>query len=224
MDRLRADPPAVASRVEPRDLQLMTIHIPVAAPRLVAAGGPVSGAIRALLHDFDARPLVGPVTDAIRTMRAAFSDFDADLDLRALRRALAERIEADIATLDLMGGDPDLEDGGDAEPSLCGPGSHLAFGNHPGFAANLHGCRGDGVDLEGDDADEEPNGDDEPSLGSINPNVDGGLFESTAGLVRLDGTSQLAWASGSADDNGIADVDGAAEQFGRLHFGPGGVS
>ncbi|MBY0300047.1 MAG: hypothetical protein K2X71_29090 [Methylobacterium sp.] len=35
--------------------------------------------------------------------------------LRALRKAIADRIEADIALLDALDGDPDLEDGHDAE-------------------------------------------------------------------------------------------------------------
>ena len=54
-------------------------------------------------------PPSGPVTDAIRTMRAADPAFDLNPDLIALRRALADRIEADIAALDMLGGDPDLE-------------------------------------------------------------------------------------------------------------------
>lgn len=82
--------------------------------------GPVTLAIRAMRAAYGInakaptrRP--GPVTEAIRTMRAAVPDFDANPDLIALRRALANRIEADIAALDMLGGDPDFE------PSLGAP-------------------------------------------------------------------------------------------------------
>ncbi|MFH6785718.1 MULTISPECIES: hypothetical protein [Methylobacterium] len=91
---------------------------------------------------------VGPVTVALRTMRQAepeapalvalrqglesyFADAGMPVDLSAqmdverhriheLRDAIAGCIEADIALLDALDGDPDLEDGCDAEPSLCG--------------------------------------------------------------------------------------------------------
>lgn len=74
---------------------------------------------------------IGPVTAAIRTMReaeriddavqalAALRRHDPEIDripaLRDLRSALADRIEADIALLDALDGDPELEDGHDAE-------------------------------------------------------------------------------------------------------------
>lgn len=89
--------------------------------------GPVTLAIRAMRAAYGInakaptrRP--GPVTEAIRTMRAAVPDFDANPDLIALRRALANRIEADIAALDMLGGDPD------AEPSLGAPEPIIGFG------------------------------------------------------------------------------------------------
>lgn len=68
-------------------------HIPN-PPRIVALGGPVSAAIRAMRAD-------EPATDYSR--------------IRELRRAIADRIEADIALLDAMTPDCDLEDGHDAE-------------------------------------------------------------------------------------------------------------
>jgi hypothetical protein len=40
--------------------------------------------------------------------------------VRELRRRIAGRIEADLALLDALDGDPDFEDCADAEPSLCG--------------------------------------------------------------------------------------------------------
>lgn len=67
-------------------------HIPK-PPRIVALGGPVSAAIRAMRAD-------EPATDYSR--------------IRELRRAISERIEADIALLDAITPDCDLE------PSLCG--------------------------------------------------------------------------------------------------------
>lgn len=55
--------------------------------------------------------LGGPVTAAIRAAAAAHA-----VAVDELRRALADRIEADLALLDALDGDPDLEPGGDAEP------------------------------------------------------------------------------------------------------------
>ncbi len=52
---------------------------------------------------------------------AVMAGADPDLArIRTLRRQIALRIEADIALLDALAGDPDLKDGADAEPSLCG--------------------------------------------------------------------------------------------------------
>lgn len=70
----------------------MTFHTAIVSPRLVAPGGPVTRALAVML------------------------DADPDrAEVRALRRAIALRIEADIALLDRLGGDPDLE------PSLGAP-------------------------------------------------------------------------------------------------------
>lgn len=91
---------------------------------------------------------VGPVTAALRTMRQAepeapalaalrqglesyFADAGMPVDLSAqmdaerhriheLRGAIANRSDANIALLDAIDRDPDLEDGCDAELSLCG--------------------------------------------------------------------------------------------------------
>lgn len=73
-----------------------------------------------------------------------------------LRREIVEAcIEQLIALLDLLDGDPDLEDNGDLEPSI---------GSTPLFVGNqcLH-------DLEFDDADDEDGGDAEGTLGWSNP-------------------------------------------------------
>lgn len=94
-----------------------------------------------LLRRSDAAPFLlgqglgrqlGPVTQAIRAVRAPEPRSAADLAIQAiraglaahfavtdrrrvrdLRRALADRIEADIALLDALGGDTDLEDSHD---------------------------------------------------------------------------------------------------------------
>ncbi len=54
---------------------------------------------------------------ALRTMLAHTEACDRER-LRDLRRAIAQRIDADIALLDRLGGDPDLEPQGDDEPAL----------------------------------------------------------------------------------------------------------
>ncbi|MRI57427.1 hypothetical protein D8770_26345 [Methylobacterium sp. DB1607] len=92
----------------------MRTHNLLPPVRLVAPGGPVSAAIRAMRAD-------EPATDYTR--------------LLTLRRAIEDRIEADIALLDTLDGDFDREadyatyapDGltsvglaSDFEPSLCG--------------------------------------------------------------------------------------------------------
>ena len=100
---------------------------------------PLAGPLPPLLGRGSGRQ-PGPVTRAIAIMREA----DPDLArIRALRRAIAERIEADIAFLDATGGDPDFEAdyttierhaegflyevgrSTDDEPSLCGSGVEL---------------------------------------------------------------------------------------------------
>ncbi|WP_157914105.1 hypothetical protein [Methylorubrum populi] len=58
------------------------------------------------------KPQIGPVTQALRVMLAADPDQPR---IRALRRAIADRIEADIALLDALMPDCDLEDGHDTE-------------------------------------------------------------------------------------------------------------
>ena len=116
---------------------------------------------------------IGPVTQAIRTMRkaeriddavqalAALRKHDPEIDsipaLRDLRSALADRIEADIALLDALDGDADIEqDAGempeaetfngnlDDEPSLGSLGG-TAAGAHLGQGG---WANGGGYDLE----------------------------------------------------------------------------
>lgn len=97
--------------------------------------GPVTLAIQAMraaysLGGKQPKRQTGPVTDAIRTMRAAVPDFDGNPDLIALRRALADRIEADIAALDMLGGDPDAEPSlGAPEPFTAGPALDWVYGS-----------------------------------------------------------------------------------------------
>lgn len=143
----------------------------------------------------------GPITRALAVMATA----DPDLArIRNLRRSIAMRIEADIALLDALAGDTDLEENGDLEPSLCGCTSHT-------FGEMLLPSEG-GDDREGDAGDEpedenehgsaEDHG--EPSLGSLDAAV-----------------SQARWGAGNrsdreaGDDNGMADSGGMYEQIVR---------
>jgi len=126
----------------------MGFHDMPRPPRIVALGGPVTAAIRAMRAD-------EPATDYAR--------------IRELRRAIADRIEADIALLDALDGDADIEqDAGelpesetfnrnlDDEPSLgslygTAEGAHLGQG---GWAD------GGSYDLE-ESADDLPQHDDD---------------------------------------------------------------
>lgn len=73
--------------------------------------GPVSRAIRACRE-------TDPADQAIADIQIGLASFFADADrqrVRELRRRIADRIEADLALLDALDPDPDLEDGHDAE-------------------------------------------------------------------------------------------------------------
>jgi hypothetical protein len=56
-------------------------------------------------------------TSVLSTSASAAQPLDAQT-VRRLRKQLADRIERDIALLDLLDGDPDLEPDNDDEPSL----------------------------------------------------------------------------------------------------------
>jgi hypothetical protein len=96
----------------------------------------------------------GPVTQAIRAMRAADIDtgfpgnqsgFDRQR-VRELRRRIADRIEADIALLDALDGDSDFE------PSLAAP-EPYSWLNGPIWA---QGATDDRENAECADCDGEP--------------------------------------------------------------------
>lgn len=90
----------------------MAIHHPTPPfgggerPRLPSAQvGPVTRALRAC------RP-VDPADQAIADIQIGLASFFADADrqrVRELRRRIADRIEADLALLDALDGDTDLE-------------------------------------------------------------------------------------------------------------------
>ena len=95
--------------------------------------------------------------------------------LRVLRYEAAREIERLIDFLDALGGDPDLEDGADAEPTLgWPPGRPICVGSvedgelEPslGWTGNINQASrnrlGDGEDFEKDDSEREP------SLGGLN--------------------------------------------------------
>ncbi|MDR9808232.1 hypothetical protein [Rhizobium hidalgonense] len=76
--------------------------------------------------------------------------------IQELHRKMVEAcIEQLIALLDLLDGDPDLEDNGDLEPSID---------STPMYVGNR--CI---EDLELDDCDDEESGDEEPTMGWSNP-------------------------------------------------------
>lgn len=73
--------------------------------------GPVTQALRACRA-------VDPADQAIAQIQIGLASFFADADrqrVRELRRRIADRIEADLALLDALNPDPDLEDGHAAE-------------------------------------------------------------------------------------------------------------
>lgn len=78
------------------------------SPAVRLSGGPVTRAIRAL------RPNEMPSWE----IREAEMRRQEAADLRALRRRVAKAVAEGIDFLDATGGDPDLEDGADDEPSL----------------------------------------------------------------------------------------------------------
>ncbi|MFO1126393.1 MAG: hypothetical protein U1E25_14690 [Methylocystis sp.] len=125
------------------------------------------------------------------------------------RRRIAAAVDALVALLDEIDGDPDLEeddpledvepleDGGDDEPSLGAPGA--AF-----LPSQSHWSQGAGDDLEDEHDGREPGDDDEPSLGSLN-SVDQTLW------ARSD-DSELEYDP--AEVSGCGDMDGVMEQHG----------
>ncbi len=68
---------------------------------------------------------IGPVTQAIRAMRAAAPKAKSEIishlpaDISDLRRRIADRIEADLALLDALDGDCDLEEDDPAGGDIC---------------------------------------------------------------------------------------------------------
>lgn len=97
----------------------MTFHHIPKPPRIIAPGGPVSAAIRAMRAD-------EPASDWTR--------------LHALRKAISDRIEADLALLDAIDGDPDYEpwlgspNWGDQTGGYVGDGSDREDGDDNGIA------------------------------------------------------------------------------------------
>ena len=92
--------------------------------------------------------------------------------LRQMRAKIAEAAQRLIDLLDQIDGDPDLEDGGDSEPSLGslaqihqGNWSASAWGSDIGATDDLEEqCDDDGIDT-----DSEPNADDQDSTWLVTP-------------------------------------------------------
>lgn len=145
----------------------------------------------------------GPVSVALRTIREASAR-----DRQRLRKSIERRIEADLAFLDALHGDPDFEDTGDDEPSLCGVGNHVLQGFQTAGGDDTEEDAGDLPEVENEhggdvqdqphdeDADLEDGADSEPSLCGIHVSWPGGVGDDRE----------------AGDDNGIGDIDGAGEQ------------
>ncbi len=93
-------------------------------------------------------------------------------DILGTRKRLEARIEELIELLNILDGDPDLEDNGDSEPSIGNVGRYVGgqclydletdtSDDEPSLGWNLYGDMGQTFDpdLELDDSDTEPNGD-----------------------------------------------------------------
>lgn len=99
--------------------------------------GPVSQAILSMRE-------TDPADQAIADIQIGLASFFADADrqrVRELRRRIADRIEADLALLDALSPDPDLEDGYDAEGNADdnGIGDYDSIGEQgfPGYGGCL---------------------------------------------------------------------------------------
>ena len=100
----------------------------------------------------------GPVTMALRAMQSGIPETERER-VRALRRRIADRIEADIALLDMLSGDPDLE------PYLSAPedAATSRFGRYGSQEAWGAGSSDDREDDAGDNG--EPEEDDDQDAG-----------------------------------------------------------
>ena len=127
------------------------------------------------------------IADAIRTMRAADPALDLRPDLIALRRALADRIEADLTALNLLDGDPDLDADYATNEAFPHGGLFVLGRSSDDEAPENEGCESE---LE---TDMEP--DREPSLGSL-----GG----TAPGLSM---AQCSWCGGGDNDRERDDAD-----------------
>lgn len=165
----------------------------------------------------------GPVTRALAVMAAADPNTPRIVELR---RAIAERIAADLDLLDALDGDPDLEPSfgsvvpgysDEAEPDHDNERDHDDEPSLSGITVSARIAMANGGCFDGDD---------EPSLGSLES------ARSVKGVqIGRDGcdlsTSQLRWGASNlddreaGDDNGLADTFGMYEQMGR-HLAAGG--
>jgi hypothetical protein len=85
---------------------------PLLGQGLVRQLGPVTQAIRTMRAADRCTPAVQHADQAIADIQIGLASFFADADrqrVRELRRRIADRIEADIALLDALAGDADLE-------------------------------------------------------------------------------------------------------------------
>jgi hypothetical protein len=94
----------------------------------------------------------GPVTIPLSAMQAADPDRQR---IRELRRRIADRIEADIALLDALDGDPDIEqDAGEMPEGAWAQGGVVSEDDEPSLCGLIVSCPSDGGDdREHDDAE-----------------------------------------------------------------------
>lgn len=141
------------------------------------------------------------------------------------RRRKEALIEVLIDSLDAADSDPDLEDGGDAEPSLGSVSSCYGGGDQTDWSDG----RGDDLedsglgndDLEEVNEDSDGNPDNEPSIGWTAAEASRGVYsgwgERTADLEEDAGDSREC----DPAEWGIADHDGLLEQVAGHHPGYG---
>ncbi|MCJ2092189.1 hypothetical protein MKK67_06720 [Methylobacterium sp. J-072] len=185
---------------------------------------PQSGNPRPLLGQGSGRQL-GPVTQAIRAMRAAdpadlaiaaiqdglnrfFAETGIPVTAAELRRRIEDRIEADLALLDALDPDPEAEPSlGASEPFTVGPALDWVYGSGDDREEDAGDDREHenehGGDIQDEPHDEEP--DLEPSLCGLTVNAAIFAGDPWPGSDREAG-----------DDNGIADWAGEAEQNQRF--------
>nr|USU32905.1 hypothetical protein NG677_04180 [Methylobacterium sp. OTU13CASTA1] len=179
----------------------------------------------------------GPVTLAIRALRPneapTWEQRQREIDaeereaMRALRRRVAKAVSDGIDFLDATGGDPDLEDGADNEPSLCGSEGSVLRAHHPSLGGDdREDDAGDNPEEENEHASDCDRGED--SLGSLNGTAtgidlaEGAWSAGRPGDFEADIQSEPHDAEEDASDEDLGGEEtlGWAANVGQLNLGP----